>query len=275
MSIDQRKRDRRTMYPQNGRALLDWYRGAFDAAFIALHPFRDPLPMASDAQALLSRAGLAPNWGDPFDLVTELYKQGRAKAVPFLDIFDVEKRHARPISWEDARSGAGFSDLAAVNHALLSGIFSLRTEVADQAGSERLRAFCDRQRWFVPTEGSFQCLMEQGIANLFTRAGVEAVETVLEFGEDPMLLGVPSLRGPASWRHIGIHTRGSIYAVDRSLLVAVHWDSFFTLVTGTHDRLAAADPASLFEGFWCSPTTSHHWWEERAGWTRPSATVPR
>lgn len=43
------------------------------------------------------------------------------------------------------------------------------------------------------------------------------------------------------------------------MLVWVHWDSFYTAVFGTAERLDGSRLGELFEGFWCSNETSTYW----------------
>jgi hypothetical protein len=259
--------DKRTVYPwDESEPLLSWYEGAYDAAFIALHPFRNVLGVAPLAKALLERVGWMPIPGNPYEVMIELYRYGRSNVAAWPEIVRLEIQYASPVSWESVRAGAGFSDLAALNHALLSGIGALRPEYADQAGWKQLDSYCERQGLFEPSEGSFQHLMQHGIADLFAKAGLQQIEACKEFGEEIRTLQVASLREMQGWREPEIVERGSLYAPDRSLLVTVHWDSHFTLVCGTRFCLAAADPAAFFEGFWCTSATSHHWWKQRAGY---------
>jgi hypothetical protein len=216
---------------------------------------------------LLEQAGVAAPADDSFEVIDALYAYGRSHGAAWPEIREIEKRNARQVSWEQVRERAGFADLATVNHALLTGIGALREKYSDPAADERLRAFCDATKIDRPTEGDVEPLMEEGIIELFRRARLDRVEHISEFGDKTAELAVSAL--PDAWQDFEMR-RASLCALDRSLLVTIHWDSFFTLITGTPARLAAADPATLFEGFWCKPTTSHHWWKERAGWVPPA-----
>jgi hypothetical protein len=53
-----------------------------------------------------------------------------------------------------------------------------------------------------------------------------------------------------------------VFAEDRSLLIAVHWDSFFTLILATEGRIPGSRMSELFEGFWCNTFTSISWLDQ-------------
>ncbi len=267
--------DPRTIYQGAGtKPLIECYRGAYDAAFIAFHPFRDVTGMASPAAALLRQMGAGSGTDEPYDLVAELYTFGReSSARPkelWRDIYRIEREFGRSVSWTAVCAEAGFNT-ARLNRALLTGIGALISRYADPEANDRLERCCNDMSVFRPTEGMFQPRMQRDIGRIFASAGVERVECGDEFGETAIEVALDELTGPEPWDFLSFDIRNTsrnLFASDRSLLISVEFDSFFTLICGTRERLEKVPLSGIFDGFWCDATTSDLWWmtpeEQRA-----------
>lgn len=104
--------------------------------------------------------------------------------------------------------------------------------------------------------------MQANLIDLFERVGVSEVFVGDEFGDDERLVTLATLGGELAWdRRTDLSSWGirRIYAPDQSILVWVHWDSFYTAVFATAERLDGSRLDELFEGFWCSNETSTYW----------------
>jgi hypothetical protein len=185
-------------------------------------------------------------------------------------VTEVAKRFGEPVGWRAICGEAGFADHCELDRALRTHIRGLKPHLSDEAGAERLVAFCNEHKLFLPTEGALQPLMEDGIAELLERTGVTEVVVSDQFGDDRRLVSSSALRTEGTWNlQPGLPPTGIglLFAPDHSLLLWVHWDSFYTTIFGTEQRLRGARLGELFEGFWCDDTTHTY------GLTQPCITL--
>ena len=258
--------ERVTSYPGYDSPILQWYAGAYDMAYIALHPFVripgldpahcEPWTMHVDSTAV-------PPEQTPFDVMRQLRNEQSSNFSPHV-VDELSKRRGITLRWSEAGEAAGFNDPCDLNRALLSSIGALKREYEDSAGAERLSQYCSEQKIFMPTEGRFQSSMESLIVEVFQHAGYDQVEFADEFDEASSTIAVEKLRSEEPWSSItGFPVRaGRIFTADRTLLAVVDWDSFFTLICGKAERLEHVALAELFEGFWCGLGTTHQWWRQ-------------
>lgn len=246
--------------------MLDWYAGVFNRGFIALHPFfavegLDPSlcahgTMTFDRSDMPADADLMA-W---VDQASADHRKGK-------ELFDgsipaVAKRFGSVIGWREICAATGLSDHCALDLALRTHIKGLRRDLRDESAMRAMTAYCDREKIFLPTEGELQPVMEHALVAMLRRAGLEEVIIADEFGEEERQVRLDSLAGEHAWR-----TRADllqwgirhIRAPDASLLVWVHWDSFFTAIFGTEERFRGARVSDGFEGFWCSERTTTYW----------------
>lgn len=144
----------------------------------------------------------------------------------------------------------------------------LRRELEDRDAAVRLTTHCTRQKIFLPTEGHFQATMEADLVDLLARAGLSEVIVGDEFGEHERLVSLESLQGPTSWdirEDLLQFGAKRLMAPDHSLLVWVHWDSFYTAIFGTSERIDNSHLSESLEGFWCSNETTTYWLMDDAG----------
>jgi hypothetical protein len=104
--------------------------------------------------------------------------------------------------------------------------------------------------------------MQASLIELFERVGMSEVFVGDEFGDDERLVSLAALRGEQAWdRRTDLSPRGirRIFTPDRSMLIWVHWDSFYTAIFATAERLGGSRLDELFAGFWCSNETTTYW----------------
>lgn len=258
--------DRQIFGPPDDTAILRWYEAAYDYAFVALHPFFsvEGLDPATCEHGTL----VLPGRHKPENLnVMEWAQRERAarlvgKELQSSSVDDVSKLFGSAIAWRTICDRAGFADHRELNRVLRTHIGGLKADFSDPRGAERLIAYCNQAKTFLPTEGMLQPLMEHSFVELFRRAGLSAITVADEFGDEEHLVDLAALDTPTSWvtsQSLPVPCPRRLFAPDRSLLVSVHWDSFFTLILGTRERLAETGLTEYFEGFWCTDETSIDW----------------
>ncbi|MDH7975072.1 hypothetical protein QH494_23050 [Sphingomonas sp. AR_OL41] len=257
--------ERRFFGPPDDQAILPWYDGAYSRAFIALHPFfavegLDPAtcvdgPLVLDADDSPQNLGLI-EWLD-----RENARQRVGKELDEDAVDDIAKLFGSTIAWQAMAARADIADHRGLNRALRTGIGGLRAELADHPAEARLRLCCVRDRIFRPATGVLPPPMERGLVDLFRRARLDEIVMGDEFGDQEHVVDVAALDMPTSWRtsSLPIPFPRRLFARDGSLLVSVHWDSFFTIILGTEERLSGVGIDALFEGFWASVETSIGW----------------
>jgi len=250
--------------------LLDFYRGTFDVAYIAVHPFfripgLDPLRCDRGSVAV-DRSEL------PADVdVLGYFRQVDAERAltHTLSVGDVDNRAKHDgiiLPWRDIGPSSALSDARAISRALGTVTLSLRAEFVDEDGADRLTAFCARERIFRPTDSEFQPISEHRLVTLFERAGYDCVVLGDEFGDHDIPKPLDFLKTEEAWAERAdwppIYGVRRIYAEDRSMIAIVPWDQFFTVIAMTTARAAETAVETLFEGFWCDETTTLAWWRD-------------
>jgi hypothetical protein len=256
--------DKLTSYPSYDESILGWYADAYDLAYIALHPFvripgLDPA-LCNPWTTHINRSDLPADL-DLLDIIKSRENTEELNLSPHV-VDELTLQRGVALSWNEVGKAVGFTNFADLNRALLTSIGALKTEYQDQTGAELLSRYCSSERIFPPSEGNFQASMQQNLSRVFRDSGVDRVEVAGEFDEEASPLKIDLLHSRQPWCSIDRipHRAGRIFAADRSLLIVVDWDSFFTLICGKAERLQSIPVAELFEGFWCSPDTRHSWW---------------
>lgn len=256
--------DKLTSYPSYDEPILGWYADAYDLAYVALHPFvripgLDPA-LCSPWTTHIDRSDLLANQ-DLLDAIRSRESAGHLNFSPHV-VDEITKRRGVALSWNEVGKATGLTNFADLNRALLTSIGALKSEYQDQTGADLISHYCSSEKIFPPSEGEFQASMQQNLGKVFRASGVDRIQVAGQFDEVANAIEIDLLDSQEPWCSIDrIPNRaGRIFAADRSLLVVVDWDSFFTLICGKAERLQSVRLAEFFEGFWCSPTTKHNWW---------------
>lgn len=247
--------------------LLDFYRGTFDAVYIALHPFfripgLDPLRCEYGSTVVLRSE--MPEGVDLLAYVEQLRtEKALSHQVAASEVEERAKREGLIVPWREIGVRCGLGEAREINRALRTIILGLRSEFADEAGADRLAYYCGREQIFRPTESEFQPVSERRLVELFARAGCARIVLGDEFGDHDISQPLDFLKGDAAWSErpdwpqIGGVRR--IYAEDRSMLAIEPWDQFFTIIAMSTERVGQTAAEELFEGFWCGENTSVAW----------------
>lgn len=252
--------------PPDGTSMLDWYRGKYSNGFIALHPFftvqgLDP-KLCEHGTLVLSGSERPDQIGlvEWMDLNADERRIG--KEITAASMGDIEKQFGRKIGWREICQQVGLPDHCALDRALRSHILGLKKEFEDRKAAAQLTNFCDRHSIFLPTEGTFQPSMEASLVRLLQQAGLSEIIVGDEFGEEEKQISLASLSDPSAWESRDDFPNWGarrLIAPDRSLLVWVHWDSFYTAIFGTAERLGNLKVSNELEGFWCSDESTTYW----------------
>lgn len=258
--------------PLDDRPILPFYEGAYAGGFVALHPFFEIPgldPALCEHGTHIVERGEIPTGAD----ILAWAEQDRAlKAVGKTvdaDAVDLAaKLRGRPIGWREMLAAAGFADHAALNGALRTHIRGLRPQFADPEGAERLVRLCAQRRIFPPTEGMFQPVMENALRQFLEACDLKRIVWADEFDADTArkidLRDLPRDKLWVAGAATPDYVPRRLFASDGSLFLCVHWDSFFTLILGSEERLAKGAPQTFFEGFGCSHETEIAWNRQEA-----------
>jgi hypothetical protein len=252
--------------PPDDTAMLPWYQGAFSHGFIALHPFftvKGLDPAACDYGTIVLKGSDRPNDAGLLEWTGEQSaKRAAGKELVGGSIAEISKRFGRRIGWREMIKETEMKDHCALDCALRTNIMGLKRELENKEAAKKLISYCAREKIFLPTEGDFQPSMESDLVSIFHRAGLTEIVIGDQHGDDEKLISVASLANASAWE-----TREDLVkwgarrlmAPDQSMLVWVHWDSFYTAVFGTEKRLRDLRLSENFEGFWCSDESTTYW----------------
>lgn len=166
-------------------------------------------------------------------------------------------------TWADVAAKTGLSTCARLNQALLTSIGSIDDDLCDYAANDVLKSHLESGSVWMPGEGRFEPLLQMDLLNAFEAAGRGELIFVPEFpGADALQrLNIQRLRR----REETFPNRGTLAALDESFLLTVDWDSFFTLFYGPHEFVAEVVRRNSLEGFFATPTTEHSWFNYSLG----------
>lgn len=252
--------------PPDDERMLPWYQGHYTHAFIALSPFYvieglDP-SVCETGTLILSRSG-KPEESELIEWMdAEAAKRKTGKEIEVNSLDHIAKQYGKTVSWRTICRDAGFADHCELDQALRTNIKGLRRDLEDQHAAQRLLDHCSGNRIFLPTEGRVEPIQQPAIAHFLIRTGHKSILAGDEFGEEHPVVEVQSLLQTDPWDSrddvpkFGIRR---LAALDQSLLIWVHWDSFYIAIFGNERSLASANLGEFFEGFWCSPESTTYW----------------
>ena len=220
-------------YPPYSIPLAEAYGGLFESVFVILHPFvRVPQALA---------------WSATHCYPSDAQIVASGAKVP----------------WAEVAAQTGLANCARLHQALLTSIGSLSDHLADPAGRDALKKILESQPVWMPVEGRFEPLLQADFLHAFRAAQASDLIFVPEFPQsDPVVtLPIAGLRNGS----VPFPARGTLLAPDRSFLLTVDWDSFFTLFYGTRSFITRVAAALNLEGFFASPNTEHAWFNYSFG----------
>jgi len=249
-------------YPSYDRPFLESWNGRFEAVFVALHPFfrmpdvdpvKDGYFTTPFATSTVGKDAFEEAERERGPKTTEFLKRGTGGTRLLASIGYPEDgwETAQRITWAEVADQSGLGSREEVGTALLALIGALREPHPEKVAA--LVRYCEQTRTFPPAEGRFEELHLRPFLDLLGRAGSSAVLFQEEFDNEPVLSLTFAEAADRPWR-------GSLYSPDKSVLIVVDWDSYFTLVAGNRELLEPWIRDHAVDGFFADETTTHHWW---------------
>jgi len=212
--------------PLDGK-ILEYYAGAFEAVYVSLNPFIKPISI----EKAEFRPGAWPN---------------RSTIV----------KHCKPVSWGEVQRLAGLPSLAAVDIGLRTGIRGLKAELENEEYAAAIEALSESQGILSPTEGLFPELLHDRILTSIQRLGYEWVWVGDEFCTERKLRWIDELKN----QDVGLTAdRFNVFTPDKQLLWTCHWDSHFSFLCSSEEKLSSIQQTTGLEGFFCDPSTEVYW----------------
>lgn len=252
-------------YPSYEQPFLKSWDGRFESVFVALHPFfrmpgRDPVGdgyLATPyATSIAGKDAFEKAVENPSPQAAEFIKRGSggSRLLASIGYPDDGWEEAQRVPWAEVSQQSRLGSLAEVGTALLALIGALRVPYPEKVAS--LVRFCEQTRTFPPEAGKFDELHTGPFLDLFRRAGAPLILFQEEFDGQPIqVLTHTEFEVVRPWR-------GSLYNPEKSILIVVDWDSYFTLVAGSRALLEAWASDQALDGFFADETTTHHWWAD-------------
>ena len=212
--------------PLDGK-ILEHYAGTFEAVYVSLNPFIKPITI----DAAEFKPGTYPN---------------RANIVA----------NCEPVRWSEVLQLAKLPSIAAVDIGLRTQIGGLRKDLENQNYATAIAALAETQGILPPTEGHFSELLHDKILQSIQSLGYEWLWIGEEFDTERKLRWIDDIKNQEDGLTTG---RFNVFTPDKQLLWTIHWDSHFSFLCSSHERLASIHAASRLEGFFCTSSTEVYW----------------
>jgi hypothetical protein len=208
-------------------SILEYYAGIFEAVYVALHPFID----VAQVEAERFRPGTYP--GRQFIL-----------------------KNCRAVSWAEVMCRTGLPSLKSVDIGLRTMIRGLKEEFSNPQSASAIESLAESNQILAPPEGCFSDLLHDKILLSIQNLGYDWVWVGDEFGTERKLYWIDDLKNSDSGPTAG---HSNVFTPDKALLWTTHWDSHFSFLCSSREKLMAIQEANDFEGFFCDPDTEVYW----------------
>jgi hypothetical protein len=215
--------DKFAVCPLDG-AILPFYEGVFEAAFVLLSPFLRP-------------------------------RSPSVKIFPHTTA-DELCRTCDPVRWSEVQVLSGLPSLAAIDVALRTNILGLKKALANDALAIQLNDRLSQHGLLPPCEGMFPELSLDPVLSFIQSLGSEWVWVGDELCTERKLHWIDDLKPAKAETTL---TQGSVFTPEKSTLWTVHWDSHFSLFCSTRENVERLSRHPDLEGFICGPATEVYW----------------
>lgn len=212
--------------PLDGK-VLDYYAGTFEAIFVSLNPFLQPISI----DKAVFRPGSYPV---------------RSSIVT----------NCKQVSWSEVAELAELPSLAAVDIGLRTRIGGLKAVFRNDNFAAAIDALWDTKGILAPPEGAFSDLLHNRILQSIQELGYEWLWVGDEFCTERKLRWIDDLKNQDDDLTRG---RFNVFTPDKQLLWTIHWDSHFSFLCSSREKLDAIQKTSGLEGFFCTPSTEIYW----------------
>ncbi len=214
--------------PLDGKVLA-FYAGTFEAVYVSLNPFILPIGLNKDE----FKPGTYPN---------------RAQIVA----------NCRPVSWAEVTRLTGLPSFAAVDIALRTGIGGLKKKFENVAYATAVDRLTETHGILPPLEGYFSDLLLDRVLAGVQALGYEWLWVGDEFCTERKLHWIEDLKNQDQDQGLTAG-RFNVFTPDKELLWTIHWDSHFSFLYSSRDKLITLQQSSGLEGFFCTETTEVYW----------------
>jgi len=246
------------IYPHEGK-IKDHFKGLYESVFIAFLPFFkiDGKQAVQTLQKLTFEEAK-----QKIDVLKNISTINANIYTHSLDNFPSSKEiieKGKVVSWEEISRDSGLADNSELNKALRTSIGALRRTFQRPDLEEKLNNYTTSQSIWHPIEGRFDLLSKVAIYKTFRLFNKNKIIAMNSYYETPgKVFELDQLTDNEFAEKIGGQDY-YLYAMDKELLFAVEWDSFFFLIATSTEKMKKITSENLFEGFLCNEKTEHDW----------------
>ena len=253
--------EERKFYPSEEISIKEHYSGTFDSVFLAFNPFFRVDETHLDKPS--------------FQRVHQITYPEFKKVNPDLDIpeslgdiYSNEKPdyptaeevllHGAVVRWEEVRVGCRFESFVELNKALATTIGGYRRELKRKDLADRLLAYSETEKVFLPEEGTFDVFTKVAILKTFRKLNKGFIVIENEYLDKKETIDIRTITDEEFCKQIEFKDY-YIYDIEQEILFAVDWDDFFFLICSTASNLTEILSDGIFEGFYCDDGTRTYW----------------
>ena len=264
-------------YPSYDKPFLSMASGRYEAGLIVLHPFikvegQNPLQTGESVSKYASSTNAVSKYQAMVKSESVRHIAALKKSEPSIEkaiatiasggtllsshsAYGSEPEDdlhlAVRVPWEKIIEEADLSGITECMGALLTSIGGMHDRTRFEPACRRVLGLAERDGLYLPLEGLIQPLSLPVFTNWL--GSIEQLVFQREFEDDgtmPLKMAIEE----------DYYLRGSIYPEDKSKVVTVDWDSFFTLAFGTQTEIDRLEDALQSDFIRMTSEMKQDWW---------------
>lgn len=185
-------------------------------------------------------------------------RNSRSRASNIYPSWSLLKRLATPVSWSQVASETNLS-LHHIAIGLLTSIGAVGSRWQNNQMADKLEKYADACGLFYPTEGDIPPLLEAHLEAALNKIGIDHLHAVDEFGTHQRIVPASEFSSEkAVMADTPCHSRLVSTSID--VIVASHWDSFWTVVAGPRRFVTDLAVHKEFDAVIATSDTTNAWW---------------
>ena len=205
--------------------VLPFYQGQFESVYVLLHPFYRLLPEYSSQY-------LRVEYPDK----------------------SLSKRCCLPTRWTEVMQLTGLANFSEVDIGLRTTILGLVASFCRDDLAAKLVELETESQIFCPPNGYLDDLLQDDLFAAINFTGDDWLWVSDEHNTERKLYWIEDLI-----RDDVIPAHAHIFTPNKTLLVTTHWDSHFSFLCSSRERIEKILAYKAFEGFFCSEATEVYW----------------